>query len=58
MTWRKSSFTNTSDCVELAWPEGEAAVRDSKNTGPNLVFERSRLVAFLAATKASRRGRG
>jgi len=47
--WRKSSFTNTSECVELAWPEDEAAVRDSKNTEPTLVFERARMAAFLAA---------
>lgn len=52
LIWRKSSFTDTSECVELAWPDGEAAMRDSKNTEPTLVFERARVAAFVAGTKA------
>lgn len=30
--WRKSSFSaGDSNCVELAWPGPEAAIRDSKS---------------------------
>lgn len=40
MEWRKSSYSGTqSDCVELAWRQGQLAVRDSKNpSGPVLMF--------------------
>ena len=39
LTWRKSSFSNPTDCVEVAWPVGSVAVRDSKNPeGPALRF--------------------
>lgn len=39
MTWRKSSYSNPHDCVEVAWPSGAVAVRDSKNPdGPILTF--------------------
>ena len=32
--WRKSSFSgNDANCVEVAWPGAEAAIRDSKNPG-------------------------
>lgn len=52
LVWRKSTFTDTGECVELAWPEGEAAVRDSKNTEPTLVFDRSRVAALVVGVKA------
>jgi Domain of unknown function (DUF397) len=57
MIWRKSSFSDETNCVELAWREGsssvtasvEVAVRDSKNpVGPALLFERSHFAKFLA----------
>ncbi|HEY0453637.1 DUF397 domain-containing protein [Actinophytocola sp.] len=52
LTWRKSTFTDTHDCVELAWPDGEAAMRDSKNTEPTLVFDRARVAAFVVRVKS------
>ena len=52
LTWRKSSFTDTGECVELAWPDGEAAMRDSKNTEPTLVFDRARVAAFVVRVKS------
>jgi uncharacterized protein DUF397 len=52
LNWRKSSFTNPTDCVELAWPPGAAAVRDSKDTaGPILRFDRVALTTFIADLK-------
>lgn len=53
LTWRKSSFTDENDCVELAWPAGSGAVRDSKNPSPTLVIDQAGLVAFLASLKAA-----
>ncbi len=45
--WRKSSFSNTGDCVELT----PTAVRDSKNrSGPTLRF--ASLAGFLAAARS------
>ena len=36
--WRKSSFSQDGgECVELAWQDGQAFARDSKNpTGPTI----------------------
>jgi hypothetical protein len=31
LAWRKSSFSNPTNCVEVAWPAVSVAVRDSKN---------------------------
>jgi hypothetical protein len=31
LAWRKSMFSKVNDCVELAWPAVSVAVRDSKN---------------------------
>jgi hypothetical protein len=37
--WRKSTYSNSSSCVEVAVIDGQVAVRDSKNQqGPVLVF--------------------
>lgn len=38
--WRKSSYTGSDgNCVEVAWPDREIAVRDSKQpSGPTLAF--------------------
>jgi hypothetical protein len=48
LTWRKSSFSDESNCVELAL----SAVRDSKNPGPILNLEGADLPGFIAAAKA------
>lgn len=31
VAWRKSSYSNPNDCVEVSWVAEDAAVRDSKN---------------------------
>ncbi|MEW2381669.1 DUF397 domain-containing protein [Micromonospora sp. NPDC047707] len=53
--WRKSTRSQTSNCVEVApLPTGPAAValRDSKDRGgPVLLFDRAGWVGFLAGTK-------
>lgn len=55
LTWRKSSRTDSGNCVELAWPPGGAAMRDSKNiTGPTLRFDRVSLSTFIADLKAGK----
>ena len=51
LAWRKSSFSNTGDCVELAW----SAARDSKNvSGPTLTFAPDQLGEFIGGAKAGR----
>ena len=49
LRWKKSSLTNSGDCVELALPATTFAVRDSKNPVPTLHFPRPQLASFLAA---------
>jgi hypothetical protein len=50
LSWRKSSRSNPTNCVELAWPAEAGAVRDSKNAGgPILVFDRAALAGFVSA---------
>jgi hypothetical protein len=51
LQWRKSSRSNPTNCVELAWPPTAFALRDSKNPVPTLHFPRPRLAAFLATLK-------
>jgi hypothetical protein len=52
MIWRKSTFSDTNNCVEVAWPSLSAAVRDSKNpAGPTLTFTRPALAAFVTTLK-------
>lgn len=49
-TWRKSSFSDGGNggCVEVAWPEPQVAVRDSKNpSGPTLTFPQANWSACL-----------
>lgn len=48
--WRKSSYTgDQGNCVEVAWPNQEVAVRDSKQpAGPTLAFPASTWHAFLS----------
>ena len=39
-TWRKSTYSNANGCVEVAFVDTQAAVRDSNDlTGPVLVFD-------------------
>jgi Domain of unknown function (DUF397) len=48
--WRKSSRSSMNGCVEVAFVNGQVAVRDSKNqNGPVLVFTPVEWNAFLAA---------
>ncbi|WP_213457171.1 DUF397 domain-containing protein [Rhizomonospora bruguierae] len=48
-TWRKSSVSGDTGCVEAAFVEEEVGVRDSKlsDASPVLVFTRHEWVAFL-----------
>ena len=53
MSWRKSSWSETNNCVELAWPAVGGAVRDSKNaTGPILTFGEAGLARLVTDAKA------
>ena len=53
--WRKSSFSGASngDCVEVAFGQVRAAVRDSKNTaGPQLAFPSDAWRSFIRASRS------
>lgn len=54
--WRKSSFSQDGgECVELAWLDGQAFARDSKNpTGQVIPVD---LSGLAGAVKADRFGR-
>lgn len=55
LSWRKSSFSGTSDCVELAaLPAGGVAVRDTKlgDKSPVLSFTPREIDAFLKGLQA------
>lgn len=48
-SWRKSTFSDPNECVEVAWPGESALVRDSKNVhGPVLRFDQERFEVFVA----------
>jgi hypothetical protein len=52
-SWRKSSWSSTNGCVEVAFVQGRVAVRDSKDrTGPVLVFTAHEWQAFLRGVGA------
>ena len=52
LTWRKSSASIGSNCVEIASSETLIHVRDSKNPGgPMLSFTRGAWLTFLAASR-------
>ena len=53
-TWRKSTFSGDSSCVEFAaMSDGNVAVRDSKNpTSGSLVFTRAEIDAMVKGAKA------
>lgn len=52
--WRKSTFSDNHDCVEVAdLPEGGRLVRDSKDpASPVLAFTPSEWAAFLSGVRA------
>jgi len=54
ISWRKSSYSSVSDCVELGQlPNGDTAMRDSKAPSSGaIVFTRRELSAFLQGVKA------
>lgn len=53
LSWRKTSFSDQTECVELAWPASGGAVRDSKNAdGPTLLVPRAGLAALVTTAKA------
>jgi hypothetical protein len=51
--WQKSSFSGTSNCVEMAQlPNGEIALRSSRDpNGPALIYTRSEIDAFLQGAR-------
>lgn len=52
-SWRKSSWSNNNGCVEVAFVQGQVAVRDSKDrSGPVLVFTAHEWQAFLRGVRA------
>lgn len=50
LVWRRSSYSgDTGNCVEIAWPDRQVAVRDSKQpTGLALAFPIRAWHTFLA----------
>jgi len=51
-TWRKSTYSNANGCVEVAFVDTQAAVRDSKDrTGPVLVFDSHEWEAFVGGVR-------
>lgn len=47
--WRKSSFSQNGDCVEIAFKDEKVLVRDSKQPDESfLIFTSSEWSAFLA----------
>ena len=51
--WRKSSYSNTTGCVEIACLENHVLVRDSKNpSGPILRYSLLEWKAFLSGVTA------
>lgn len=52
-TWRKSSFSNLENCLEVALIDGGVAVRDSKNPSRGvLAFENAEWRAFVRGAAA------
>ncbi|HEX4723960.1 MAG TPA: DUF397 domain-containing protein [Pseudonocardiaceae bacterium] len=49
IVWRKSSYSgDNGNCVEVAWPDQQVAVRDSKQkTSPELTFPTAAWHTFL-----------
>jgi len=53
LSWRKSRFSGSSNCVEVAVRDGQIYVRDSKKApiGPALAFSPSEWNAFLTGVR-------
>jgi Domain of unknown function (DUF397) len=52
-TWRKSTHSANNGCVEVAFVDGQVAVRDSKNPGgPVLLFSEREWTAFVDGVRA------
>lgn len=50
--WRKSSFSNTGSCVEVALGSEQIGVRDSKDpNGPSLTFTQAEWRAFVLGVR-------
>jgi hypothetical protein len=50
--WRKSSYSSSNGCVEVAFVGGKVAVRDTKDRqGPVLLFTAHEWEAFLAGAR-------
>jgi hypothetical protein len=50
--WRKSSWSASNACVEVAFVDGQVAVRDSKDqTGPVLLFTSAEWTAFVSGVR-------
>ncbi|MEU5849553.1 DUF397 domain-containing protein [Saccharopolyspora shandongensis] len=53
LNWRKSTYTDNYNCVEVALASDSAAVRDSKNPdGGILAFNAQSWHSFLSAVRA------
>jgi hypothetical protein len=53
ISWRASSRSQNTNCVEVGEMETAVAMRDSKDReGPVLVFARDRWIDFVASAKA------
>ncbi|MBB5155121.1 DUF397 domain-containing protein [Saccharopolyspora phatthalungensis] len=53
LNWRKSTYTDKYNCVEVAMTAARTAVRDSKNRdGETLNFTAQHWYTFLSAVKA------
>jgi hypothetical protein len=51
--WRTSTRSGNNGCVEVAFVQGQVAVRDSKDrSGPVLVFTAHEWHAFLSGVRA------
>lgn len=47
--WKKSTYSAASDCIEIAFLDGQVAIRDSKDSGgPVLLFTKREWNAFVA----------
>lgn len=51
-TWTKSSHSEASGCVEVAFVDGAIAVRDSKDrSGPTLIYTPTEWEAFVGGVR-------
>ena len=50
--WRTSTYSGGNGCVEVAFDDGQVAIRDTKDRqGPVLVFAANEWEAFLAGAR-------